>query len=89
MNTRNHNTLKRDDIIKQVANIVGTGHKVDLKNYDLLILIEIYQTSLGMSVVGREYEELKRFNLAEIHAPTPVVATTAQPVSDPPAADNQ
>jgi hypothetical protein len=40
---RNHNTMKRDAIIKMVAGLVGQPHKVDLKNYDLLITIEIYQ----------------------------------------------
>jgi len=40
---RNHNTLKRDAIIKMIAGLVGQPHKVDLKNYDLLITVEIYQ----------------------------------------------
>lgn len=39
---RNHNVLKRDALIQQVAAAVGHGHKVDLKNYDLLILVEVY-----------------------------------------------
>jgi tRNA acetyltransferase TAN1 len=42
---RNHNILSRDSIIKQVASIVGPGHTVDLKNYDLLIIVEVYQVS--------------------------------------------
>lgn len=42
---RNHHTMKRDDIIKQVATAVGDRHKVDLKNYDLLILVDIYRVS--------------------------------------------
>lgn len=40
---RNHNILTRDSIIKQVASLVGEGHKVDLKNYELLIIVEVYQ----------------------------------------------
>jgi hypothetical protein len=35
--------MKRLDVIKQVADLVGSAHRVDLGNYDLLILIEIYQ----------------------------------------------
>lgn len=35
--------MKRDDVIEQVADIVGKKHSVDLKNYDLLILVEIYR----------------------------------------------
>lgn len=42
-NIRNHSNLNRDVVIKQVANIVGPSHQVDLKGYDLLILVEIYK----------------------------------------------
>ena len=42
---RNHNVMKRDDIIKQVATAVGRGHKVDLKGYDRLILVDVYKVS--------------------------------------------
>lgn len=63
--------MKRDDVIKQVAQAVGPSHSVDLKHYDCLILIDIYRNVLGMSVVGSDYEGLKRFNLAEIYDPTP------------------
>lgn len=42
-NIRNHSTLNRDVVIKQVASIVGADHQVDLKAYDLLILVEIYK----------------------------------------------
>ena len=40
---RNHSTLTRDGVIKQVADAVGQSHTVDLKHYDLLILVEIYK----------------------------------------------
>jgi tRNA acetyltransferase TAN1 len=40
---RNNKELKRDEVIKTVAAAVGPGHKVDLRGYDLLILVEIYQ----------------------------------------------
>ena len=63
--------MKRDDVIKQVAQTVGPNHSVDLKNYDCLILVDIYRNILGMSVVSGDFEELKRFNLAEIYDPTP------------------
>lgn len=42
---RNHNILSRDSVIKQVASIVGLGHQVDLKNYELLVVVEVYQVS--------------------------------------------
>jgi hypothetical protein len=126
---RNHTTLNRDIVIKQVADAVGKPHSVDLKGYDLLILVEIYKVRLtmhmsmkekskievktalsrrrkrtdpsvclaavgkpecndylaswtpqankfsqnicGMSVVGHDYDTLKRYNLSEIYSPTP------------------
>lgn len=37
--------MKRDDVIKRVADVVGPLHSVDLKNFDLLILVEIYRVS--------------------------------------------
>ena len=66
---RNNNVMKRDGVIKHIATAVGEleeGWTVDLKNPDALILVEIYRNMLGMSVVDRGYEKLKRFNLAEI-----------------------
>ena len=42
---RNHNVLKRDDIIRQIARTVGPNHKVDLKAYDRLILVDVYRVS--------------------------------------------
>ncbi|MCJ1432565.1 hypothetical protein MMC27_001922 [Xylographa pallens] len=65
---RNHHTLTRDAVIKQVADAVGSPHVVDLTKYDLLIIVEIYKNMCGMSVVGNDFEPLKRYNLAEIHA---------------------
>jgi len=64
---RNHHTLKRNEVIERVADIVGPKHKVDLDNPDLLIFVEIYKNVCGMGVVGKEYERLKRFNLFEIY----------------------
>ncbi|OAL46192.1 hypothetical protein IQ07DRAFT_590946 [Pyrenochaeta sp. DS3sAY3a] len=68
---RNNKEFKRDQIIKSVAAAVGPGHKVDLRGYDLLILVEIYQNVIGMSVVGPDFEKLKRFNLEELRQPVP------------------
>ncbi|CAK4034219.1 related to dihydropteroate synthase [Lecanosticta acicola] len=68
---RNHNILTRDSIIKQVASIVGPGHQVDLTNYDLLIVVEVYQNVCGVSVFDDSFEKLKRYNISEIFDPTP------------------
>lgn len=37
--------MNRDDVIKRVAEIVGPKHSVDLKKFDLLILVEVYRVS--------------------------------------------
>lgn len=69
---RNNNKLNRDQVIQTVApkvEALGKGkHSVDLKGYDKLILVDVYRNIVAMSIVGSEYEALKRFNLAEIHA---------------------
>jgi tRNA acetyltransferase TAN1 len=68
---RNNNKINRDEIIRVVADKIsdlGQGkHSVDLKGYDKLVLVDVYRNVVGMSVVGSEFETLKRFNLAEIH----------------------
>ncbi|WEW55198.1 hypothetical protein PRK78_000627 [Emydomyces testavorans] len=68
---RNNHEWPRDTLIRNVARVVGPGHTVDLKNYDVLILVEVMQNMCGMSVVEGDYEQLKRYNLAEIYHPTP------------------
>ncbi|KAL9528115.1 hypothetical protein SMMN14_08424 [Sphaerulina musiva] len=68
---RNHNVLTRDSVIKQVADVVGEGHKVDLKNYELMIIVEIYQHICGISVVDNDFERLKRYNISELYEPSP------------------
>ncbi|KAH6982802.1 hypothetical protein BKA56DRAFT_331591 [Ilyonectria sp. MPI-CAGE-AT-0026] len=67
-NIRNHTTFKSDAIIKKVAGLVSPKHKVNLGNPDKVILVEIFQTFCGVSVVdGKQWEELKRYNLNELY----------------------
>ncbi|RDL32503.1 Uncharacterized protein BP5553_08959 [Venustampulla echinocandica] len=75
---RNHNSLKRDVVIKQVASLIGDTHSVNLTKPDKVILIEIYQTVCGMSVVGGDWETLKRYNLSELYQPRPKVGAAAE-----------
>ncbi|KAL8689634.1 MAG: hypothetical protein Q9218_004735 [Villophora microphyllina] len=42
---RNNHAMKRDDIIKRVADLVGGPHTVDLNNYNQLILVDVYRVS--------------------------------------------
>lgn len=41
--SRAHNILKRDEVIKQVAALIGPRHKVNLTTPDKVILIEVFQ----------------------------------------------
>ncbi|KAK2809870.1 hypothetical protein FQN50_003511 [Emmonsiellopsis sp. PD_5] len=79
---RNNSEWNRDSVIKLVAGIVGPEHPVDLKNFDALILVDVVQNICGMSVVGRDYEELKRYNLSEIYEPTPKPKIAPAPAAE-------
>ncbi|KFY72716.1 hypothetical protein V498_10082 [Pseudogymnoascus sp. VKM F-4517 (FW-2822)] len=68
---RNHSLLKRDVVINTIANLIDKSHKVSLTNPDKVILVELYQNVSGISVVGSDWETLKRYNLNEIYLPTP------------------
>ncbi|KAJ4387982.1 hypothetical protein N0V93_008585 [Gnomoniopsis smithogilvyi] len=67
---RNHSSLKRDDVIKSIANLVDPQHKVNLGAPEKVILVDIYQTVCGISVVPGDWEHLKRYNLTELYKQT-------------------
>lgn len=64
---RNFNVIPKETIIKTIAECVGRdhGHKVDLKEYDKLIMVECYKSNLGMSVVNN-YLKYEKYNLQQI-----------------------
>ncbi|EMR08803.1 hypothetical protein PNEG_02972 [Pneumocystis murina B123] len=64
-NLRNHTKLTREQIIRTIAPLIGAPHKVDLKNYDVLIMVEVFKNICGISVV-RDFEKLKKLNIASI-----------------------
>ncbi|KAI5919718.1 hypothetical protein F4810DRAFT_471858 [Camillea tinctor] len=64
---RAHSTLKRDDVIKQVAGLISPQHKVNLSSPDKVILIDIFQTFCGMSVVDGDWDALKKYNIHELY----------------------
>lgn len=47
---RHHNKsdMNRDTVIQLVAGIVGKPHRVDLKAYELLILVEVYRVRFAI-----------------------------------------
>ncbi|TXT15659.1 hypothetical protein VHUM_00162 [Vanrija humicola] len=68
VSTRNSAKLERLEMIKAVAEEVAKlnpEHKVDLTNPDRTILLELYRTHLGMSVVS-DFEKYKRFNPSRV-----------------------
>ncbi|CAM1503696.1 Fc.00g012870.m01.CDS01 [Cosmosporella sp. VM-42] len=67
-NIRNHTAFRSDALIKKVAGLISPKHKVNLTKPDKVILVEIYQTYCGISVVdGMEWEGLKRYNVNELY----------------------
>ncbi|KAH9945335.1 uncharacterized protein BXZ73DRAFT_96321 [Epithele typhae] len=62
---RNHNTLKRDTLIPEIAKCVPEGHTVSLGSPELFILVEIFKSVCGVSVV-KDYYKLQKFNIMEI-----------------------
>ncbi|KUI72031.1 tRNA acetyltransferase TAN1 [Cytospora mali] len=64
---RSHNTLKRDNVIARIADLIDDQHKVNLGAPDKVILVDIYQTVCGFSVVPGDWEQLKRYNLTELY----------------------
>ncbi|KAI0360017.1 hypothetical protein OH77DRAFT_1472008 [Trametes cingulata] len=62
---RNHNTVTRDKLIPELAKCVPEGHTVSLDNPELFILVEIFKSVCGISVV-KDYYKLYKFNVMEI-----------------------
>jgi len=65
-NVRDNQSMKRDLVIATVGSVIGRDHIVDLKNYDVLILVETVKNITGISVV-RDFDKLKRFNVEQLY----------------------
>ena len=71
---RNNNQMGSRGVIDVVAGKVaamGGGHKVDLKGYEKLVLVEVYRNVVGMGVLevggAGEWEAmLRKGNLGEV-----------------------
>lgn len=62
---RNHNTLSRTTLIQEIAKCVPAQHKVDLDDAEAFILVEVFKSVCGISVV-KDYYKLQKFNVMEI-----------------------
>ncbi|BEI83990.1 hypothetical protein CcaverHIS002_0405940 [Cutaneotrichosporon cavernicola] len=79
--TRNSNALERLQMIKAVAeevNKLSPKHKVDLKNPDRTVMIELFKTALGISVV-EDFEKYKKFNPAAVAREAAKASTGGRP----------
>jgi len=64
---RSHNTVQRSDAIEEVLQFVPRKHVIQLEEPDLVILVEIFKNTCGLSVVP-EYYNLQKFNPSQILA---------------------
>lgn len=80
-NIRNHTAFTSDAVIKLIASLIHSRHKVNLGEPDKVILVEIFQLFCGLSVVnGREWDALKRYNVNSLYEmPRPETGTETAP----------
>lgn len=67
-NKRYNNSIKRDEIIKELAELVALkncNNKVNLKEPELSVIVEVIKGLCCLSVV-EEYIQFKKYNLIEI-----------------------
>lgn len=89
-NKRCNETIKRDEIINELAQLVtlkNMTHKVDLKNAHYSIIVEVIKGLCCLSVVP-EYMQMKKYNLTELGTSPPkpaepVDAEVATPAPKP------
>jgi len=62
---RNHATIPRPVLIEHIAQCVPEGHSVNLENPDIFILVEVFKSVCGISVV-QDYYQLQKFNVMKI-----------------------
>lgn len=62
---RHNDKMTRSECISQVAALVPECCKADLNNPDVVILLEVFKTTCGISC-ARDYHQNKKFNLHEL-----------------------
>ncbi|XP_053664131.1 THUMP domain-containing protein 1 homolog [Anopheles marshallii] len=67
-NRRLNNDLSRDDVIRELAELItakNAGNKANLKNPDLAVIVEVIK---GLCCIGilPEYYQLRKYNLVEL-----------------------
>ena len=59
-NARDNQVMIRDTVIHIVGAVIGRNHPVDLKNYDVLILVETVKAVLFLTVFTLEHHRHQR-----------------------------
>ncbi|KAK1981873.1 THUMP domain-containing protein [Colletotrichum cereale] len=69
---RSNSSIDRDELISQIAKIVKPRHKVNLTNPDKVVLVDVFQSFCGMSVIeGSDWDGLKKLNVNELYKASP------------------
>lgn len=63
--TRNNTHMDRDKLIETLATLIDPCHTVNLKTPDVVIIVQIFKTVCGVSVV-HHYGERKQYNIESI-----------------------
>lgn len=85
-NRRYNNSIKRDDVIREFADIIqakNAKNKVDLSTPQLSVIVEIIKGFCCLSVLP-DYYALKKYNVVELCAANPVDKTTNNVPEDTP-----
>ena len=66
---RDNNDLDRDGVIKLVASSImkDEQHTVNLKNYDALVLVDVYRVSVVCRTTNRQIVVTENPNLLTLH----------------------
>ncbi|CCF45262.1 THUMP domain-containing protein [Colletotrichum higginsianum] len=69
---RSNTSLDRDELIKQIAKTVNPRHKVNLTNPDKVVLVDVFQSFCGASVIeSSDWDGLKKLNVNELYKASP------------------
>lgn len=49
-----------------LADMIGTRHKVDLENPELIVMVQVFKGVCGISILPK-YNEFKKYNIQEFH----------------------
>nr|XP_036579663.1 THUMP domain-containing protein [Colletotrichum truncatum]KAF6787272.1 THUMP domain-containing protein [Colletotrichum truncatum] len=74
---RSNSSIERDSLIKQVASVVNTRHKVNLNSPDKVILVDVFQSYCSIGVIeGSDWDGLKKLNINELYKASPGARST-------------